>query len=181
MKTIKVPLSIEGIKSLQSRIEEVKSGLVKASEEATLELALMAKSEIEKNYNETIYTDGNDDVEVFIETEGTKTKVGVRGSQVFYREYGTGTKGEQSMKPPTLPPSWQYNKGKTVRIATEKVEEKVGLSIGTPYWTYKDKSGNLVFTTGIPAGAEVYRARMKIQSMKRDIALKKVGGVLSQI
>ena len=90
------------------------------------------------------------------------------GPQSWYTEFGTGTKGQQHKHP--LKSKFkseyglhEYNSGKTIRRATEKVAEnqkaiEAGITPGTLYWTYKGKDGDINYTTGIPSQRIVYNA-----------------------
>ncbi len=181
-KVIKVPLSKQGLSNLLNKFNELKNDLKKCDENIKEKLADYTKSEIEKNLSSTPYKDGNDDVKTFKEKRSGKVVVGMRGTQVLYDEFGTGTKGEQSSHPLKDKYSLRgYNTGRKIRTATEKVNEKTGISIGQKYWTYKNKQGDIIYTTGIPAGRQVFNANESLKKKKIEIVKKEVGEVLSKL
>ena len=99
MKSIKVPLSNQGLNDLLQKINNLKDNLNQATNNIKNELADYARSEIDNNLSATQFKDGNDDVSTFKENHDNKIKVGMRGSQVLYDEFGTGTQGEMSPHP----------------------------------------------------------------------------------
>lgn len=181
MKIIKVPLSISGMNDLKNKIDTLKNSLDQVSVDITKELADYTYKEIQNNINNTQYKDGNDDVMAFKEINGTKAKVGMRGSQAIYDEFGTGTQGQQSPHPIKGQFNLNgYNSGKTIRRSSGRLGEGFP-SKGTLYWTYKDKSGNIIYTTGIPAGKQVYNASRALRKAKNSIVKQKVGDMLSKL
>lgn len=182
MKNIKVPLSVNGLKDLSNKINNLKSGLEKLDENIVNKLADYTKTEIENNLSSTQFKDGNDDVSTFIEKNKNKTKVGMKGSQVLYDEFGTGTEGQKSPHPNKSKYSLAgYNTGKKIRKASAKVNEKTGIPIGTMYWTYKNKQGETIYTTGIPAGKQVFNAAISLKNKKKQIIKQEVSDVLSKL
>lgn len=182
MKKVKVPLSSAGINDLIKKINTLKKDFEKVDEEIVDKMSDFALKEIETNISSTPYKDGNDDISVFEENIENGKKVGMRGSQVLYDEFGTGTKGEKSPHPIKGKYGLRgYNTGRTIRRASVRVNEKAGIPIGAKYWTYKDKSGNTIFTTGIPAGLQVYNAAQSLQRKKEEIVKKEVSDALSKL
>lgn len=182
MKSIKVPLSNQGLNDLLQKINNLKDNLNQATNNIKNELADYARSEIDNNLSATQFKDGNDDVSTFKENHDNKIKVGMRGSQVLYDEFGTGTQGEMSPHPyKSQYPLAGYNTGRKIRRASVKVNENTGIPIGTKYWTYKDKDGEIVYTTGIPAGKQVFNAAMSLRNRKSQIIKQKVSDVLSKL
>ena len=91
-------------------------------------MASLGQNEIEKNRASTIYTDGNDDYKVFKEKTNDGYKVGARGSQVLYDEFGTGTEGLNA--PHELKNNFnldEYNSGKTIRKAGINMKAETGI------------------------------------------------------
>ena len=182
MKVIKVPLSNRGMSELLEKINNLKNDLQKLDENIVNKLADYTAQEIENNLSATEYKDGNDDVHVFTEFKNNSVKVGMRGSQVLYDEFGTGTQGEQSPHP--LKGNFKlagYNTGRKIRKASVKVNENTGIPIGTKYWTYKNKNGETVFTTGIPAGKQVFNAAQSLRNKKMQIVKQEVSDALSKL
>ena len=182
MKKINIPLTSKGIKEFQKKIDNLITQLPKVNEKILSELADIGQNEIEKNRASTIYTDGNDDYKVFKEKTENGYKVGARGSQVLYDEFGTGTEGLNEPHPMKNDFNLkEYNSGKTIRTASTKMKPETGILPGELYWTYKGKDGNLVYTQGIPAGKEVFNAEQTVKRKKQEIVKKKVGEVLSKL
>ena len=182
MKKINIPLTKKGINDFKSKINNLISELPKVNEEILSELANLGQNEIEKNRASTIYTDGNDDYKIFKEKTENGYKVGARGSQVLYDEFGTGTEGLNA--PHELKNNFnlkEYNSGKTIRSAGINMKPETGILPGELYWTYKGKDGNIVYTQGIPAGKEVFNAEQTVKRKKQQIIKKKVGEVLSEL
>lgn len=182
MKKINIPLTQKGIKDFKNKINNLISELPKVNDAILSELANLGQSEIEKNRASTIYTDGNDDYKIFKEKTENGYKVGARGSQVLYDEFGTGTEGLNA--PHELKNNFnlkEYNSGKTIRSAGINMKPETGILPGELYWTYKGKDGNIVYTQGIPAGKEVFNAEQTVKRKKQQIIKKKVGEVLSKL
>ena len=128
MKKIKIPLTQKGMEIFKSKIDNLISQLPKLNEEILSELADLGQNEIEKNRAFTIYTDGNDDYKVFKEKTNDGYKVGARGSQVLYDEFGTGTEGLNA--PHELKNNFnldEYNSGKTIRKAGINMKAETGI------------------------------------------------------
>lgn len=182
MKTIKVPLSNQGLNDLLKKINNLKDDLNKAAKDIKNELADYTRTEIDNNLSATQFKDGNDDVYTFKENKDNKIIVGMRGSQALYDEFGTGTQGEQSPHPyKSEYPLSGYNTGRRIRKASVKVNENTGLPIGIKYWTYKNKQGETVYTTGIPAGKQVFNASISLRNKKNQIIKQKVSDALSKL
>lgn len=105
-------------------------------------------AEAQSQYEDSTYMDFS-----ITGSEIEKT-VSMSGPQALYDEFGTGTIGEQNPHPIKnefgLNP---YNSGPTIRRAGKDVE---GIKEGDLYWTYKDESGVVHYTQGIPAQKEGY-------------------------
>lgn len=182
MKDIKVPLSVSGLNDLLKKVNNLKSNLQKVDKNIVDKLADYVLDEVQNNYSATPFKDGNDDISFFKKGTDTKKTVGAMGSQVLYNEFGTGTQGEQSPHPKKTEYSLNsYNSGRTIRKASVKVNEKSGIPVGTKYWTYKNIQGEIVFTTGIPAGMQVFNASISLKNKKRQIIKQEVSDALSKI
>lgn len=182
MKKVKVTLSKEGLKELSQKIDNLKKDLKQADNKIKNRLADFAENQINMNLSATPFKDGNDDTYTFKEDSDEKMKVGMRGSQVLYNEFGTGTQGEISPHPIKGKFSLKgYNTGKTIRTASDKVNELAGITVGSKYWTYKNGAGETVFTTGIPAGKQVFDAAMSLRNEKKKIVKEEVSDALSKL
>lgn len=179
-KEIKISLSKSGIKELKEKILSLQKSLNEAADNITKELADYTYNEVQNNINNTQYKDGNDDISAFKQINSSTAKVGMRGSQVLYDEYGTGTQGEQSSHPLKGEFSLNaYNSGKKIRTSSGKGVS--GFAKGVKYWTYKNKNGDIIYTTGIPAGKQVYNASKALRKAKKGIIKKEMGDILSKL
>lgn len=115
--------------------------------------------------------------------EGTEyeKEVSMSGEQALYEEFGTGTMGSSYPHPVKdqydLKP---YNSGRTIRKASKKVSEKTGLPEGELYWTYRDESGQMVYTQGIPAFKPGYDSFMATLKKAPSVVKKRTEEVFSK-
>lgn len=182
MKKLSVPLSVQGLKVLTEKIRALDNGLKNACDTISKELTEMAEKEIKQNYSASFYTDGNDDCEQFTNKIENGYITGVTGTQVLYREFGTGTEGLNQPHPiKNQFPLNEYNSGKTIRDVKITSSAGSGLLLGEKYWTYKNKSGEIVYTQGIPAGKEVFNASLAIKRARKSVIKEKVGAELSKL
>ena len=183
MKKINVDLSNQSIKKLIYKLERFNKSIENADKKIVEELSNLALAEIQKNYSNTPYKDGNDDVSFYITGEEKKKKVGVTGSQVLYNEFGTGTEGEKSPHPEKGEFGLNsYNSGRTIRRNNNpnSSASRLGIPEGELYWTYRDGSIKK-YTQGIPAGKQVYMAAKTVKKEKNEIIKKVVGDALSKL
>lgn len=182
-KKIKIKLSSNDIKDTIKKLQEFQKALTNAGEEVVDELCELGLKEIQTNYSQTPFKDGNEDVGFFVAGSKTKKKVGVSGSQVLYNEFGTGTVGEHNPHPKKGDYSLNaYNSGKTIRRNQKENSNATqnGIPEGELYWTYI-KDGQKHYTQGIPAGQQVYKAAKTLQKEKTEIIKKVVGDALSKL
>lgn len=182
MKKIEVPFSVNGLIELKNKIANLDNSLTNIGNNITKDIADLAQKEIAQNYSASPYTDGNDDCQHFKEKTENGYKVGVKGSQVLYREFGTGTEGLNSPHP--IKGNFNlkgYNTGRTIRKANVYTSATTGMLLGEKYWTYRDKSGQKVYTQGIPAGKEVFNASRTIRNKMNSIIKKRVSEGLSKL
>lgn len=183
MKVIKVPLSNQGLNDLLKKVNDLKDNLEKANAKIVDGLCDYALEEIQNNFSSTGYQDGNEDVGFFKKGTANKKSVGATGSQVLYDEFGTGTQGEQSPHPIKGKLGLRgYNTGRTIRKNgnPESSASANGVPLGALYWTYK-KDGVKYYTTGIPAGKQVYNAAISLRNKKLQIVKKEVSDALSKL
>lgn len=173
MKNIKMPLSVTGIKEVERKIIQLQKGLKEADKQIKKDMANLLETQIKNNYAASPYTDGNDDAKMFKEKKDNKIKVGVKGSQVLYREFGTGTEGLNAPHPMKNNFNLKgYNTGPKIRVNSKT---------GDLFWTYKNKEGEKVYTQGIPAGKEVFNASIILKGKKYTIIKKRVSEALSKL
>lgn len=185
MKDIKVPLSVSGLNDLLKKVNNLKSNLQKADKNIVDKLADYVLDEVQNNYSATPFKDGNDDVSFFKKGTDTKKTVGAMGKQVLYNEFGTGTQGQQNPHPKknnfSLNP---YNNRQGTTIRPNKNANSTatanGVPVGSLYWTYK-KGEHKIYTTGIPAGMQVFNASISLKNKKRQIIKQEVSDALSKI
>lgn len=183
MKSIKVPLSNQGLNDLLQKVNNFKNDLKEAETKIVEKMADYTLEQIQNNFSSTTYKDGNDDVAFFKRGTDNKKTVGAMGTQVLYDEFGTGEegakdghemKGDFRLKP--------YNSGKTIRPNNNpnSTASQLGIPLGTKYWTYK--VGDIKkYTTGIPAGKQVFNASISLKNKKMQIIKKEVSDVLSKL
>lgn len=188
MKKIKATLSSTSLNELAEKIKQLKNDLQNVDKEVMNELAEKGRDEIDNNLSATTYKDGNDEAIPFIRKEENKMVVGMKGKQVLYDEFGTGTEGAKSPHP--LKSEFglkNYNSSRvpngTIR-RNKNPNSKASISGIKPYewyWTYNDKSGNKVYTQGIPAGKQVFNASLSLKQIKMLVVKKKVSDALSKL
>lgn len=167
-----------------AKLNKIRSNYSKIQNEIVDELAEYTKEQIEANYQSNQYQEGADDRNITIKKRDKSRIVIIKGSQVLYTEFGTGTIGQSHPHPEkgkyNLNP---YNSGETIRPNRKKdsTASKEGIPIDGLYWTYTDKSGNKVYTQGIPAGMQVYRAVKNTKRKAKLIAKRKVADLLSKL
>lgn len=177
------------INSTINKLIKFKSKYNKLADEIGKELADYAKEQIEEDYQSSPFQEENGDRKTEVNKEDKTYIVKTSGSQVLYTEFGTGTVGENNPHPEkskyNLNP---YNyatieHGGTIRVNSNKDTNasKEGIPVGGLYWTYKDKEGNKVYTQGIPAGKQVYNAKIKTEKKAKEIAKRKVADLLSKL
>lgn len=137
-------------------------------------LAEAVENEVKNNIGKTKFEDGTHDLTTILEKRGDSIVVGMKGQQAVYDEFGTGTEGESNSHPAKegkgLNP---YNSGPTIRKANKRVSELTAIPQGEKYWTY-EKGGVLYYTTGIPAGRQVYNAYRTVKKNQKYIIKKAI-------
>ena len=172
IKTIKTDLSVSGLDNVIKKLELLKTGLQQANEKIVDDMSNFIKDEVSNNLAATTYKDGNEDAKPYIEKKGKKAKAGMQGTQVLYDEFGTGTKGQESPHPEKGKFGLNaYNSGKKIKVSKN----------GDLFWVYKNKSGELIKTNGIPAGKQVFNASIMLKGRKQQIIKKRVGEVISKL
>lgn len=163
-------------KELQLFLE--KFDIEKTSQKIIDALAERALEEIKNNYSKAEYGQAGEYMD--FEKVGTADEktVSMAGPQAWYSEFGTGTYGE--MQPHPLKDRFglnPYNSGPTIRPASEKVSMKTDIPVGSLYWTYKDESGHIHYSQGVPAQKQVYNAGQTIKKELPEIVDKYMKGM----
>lgn len=173
MAKIKISLDTKQIQKTIDRLNKLKENIKNDVKETISETVDEGIREIEYNYAETKYKDGNDDYSVDGIKDLTNGQIMAYGKQVFYDEYGTGTQGEDSPHPfKSISGLNAYNSGKYI-----KPSKKYG-GLG---WRYKNKSGETIWTNGIPAGMQVFKASRVLKRSFSKRLEKKVGDSISRV
>ena len=175
-KKIKCQLSEQGINNLINKLKELNKNVVVVKDKVIKDLIEVGEKEISNNISSSEYTN-SEPSEVF----STKDKVGMKGRQAIYDEFGTGTIGANNPHPKkdeakgvSLNP---YNSGKRIRTNTGSAK---GIPVGELYWTYK-YNGQIIYTQGRPAGQQVYKASKTIRNNIKEICKKRVGEAISKL
>ena len=158
-RNININLSSSEIDNLIKKVDNWTAMMEKAAEKSIEETAEYGLKQIQKEYNLFPYIP-NKPVDFFERGSKFEKEVGMRGEQVLYTEFGTGTEG--ALDPHPLKNEYNlnpYNSGKTIRKASKDVSEITMIPEGELYWTYKDEeTGGVKYTQGVPAGKMVYLA-----------------------
>lgn len=176
-------LSTTSIKETIEKLKKLEQNLDKANEEIVDQLSDLGLNEIQNNYGNTLYRDGNNDVAYFQKGSRNKKVIGVTGSQVLYNEFGTGTEGSNNSHPEKGKYGLNaYNSGSKIREnkSDESTASQKGIAKGGLYWIYNN-DGELVYTQGIPAGKQVYEAKKTLEKQKKEISKKVVGDAISKL
>ena len=173
-KTINIGLSTEELNNLQKEVDNWAKMLDNASKNIVKDLSELALNNMQKIYGQSNFATSTP-MDFSITGAEYDKKVAMSGEQALYCEFGTGTMGEQNSHPQKnefgLNP---YNSGKTIRMMTSELKTKKGIPIDGLYWTYRDESGNIVYTQGIPAQKEGYDSLKLISKKAPSIIRKRV-------
>lgn len=180
-KNVTIELSTNEINRLKEKVNTWSSMMKTVAKNYVSDMAEYSLQIIQKNYNQNPFK-GNTEMDFFLSGTDFDKEVGMSGTQAIYEEFGTGTMGEQNPHPVKkefgLNP---YNDGSTIRKAkNEIINEETGEKIpaGELYWTFKDDSGEIVHTQGVPAGREVYDAFQSAKRKSPSIAKQRLEEVL---
>lgn len=183
IKNIKISLSEKDLDGLISKLNMLKTGLKEADNQIVKEMAKNVEDMVANNINQTPYKDGNDESVAYSEINGNKAVAGMKGSQCVYLEFGTGTEGASAPHPEKNKHSLKgYNTGKTIRPNKKDTStaSALGIKANGLYWTYMD-NGIKMYTQGIPAGKQVFKAVNDLNKIKLKIIKDKVGEVISKL
>ena len=143
-----------------------------AAKESIEQASELALEKMQSNYSTSKFEPG--EYMDFSKTgDDTQKEVAMSGSQAVYSEFGTGTEG--GMHPHPMKHDFalnEYNSGKTIRPASDKVAAIAAIAPGTLYWTYKDDNGNIHYTQGVPAQKIVYNAGIEVKDQMPEIIEK---------
>lgn len=172
------------INQVINKLNKLRSNYSKIQTEILDEIVEYTKNEIEKNYQSSQYEEDMGDRSITVKKNQNSRNIIISGSQVLYTEFGTGTIGESHPHPEkgkyNLNP---YNSGATIRRNKKKESSatKEGIPLDGLYWTYINKAGEKVYTQGIPAGMQVYKAVLNTKRKIKPISQRKVADLLSKL
>lgn len=177
-KNVTIELSTDEINALKQKVSNWSSMMKTAAKKYVSDMAEYSLQIMQKNYNQNPFK-GNTEMDFFSSGTDFDKTVGMSGPQAIYEEFGTGTEGESMPHPIKSEFSLNaYNSGRTIRRASENVNERAGIGVGELYWTFKDDSGEIVYTQGVPAGREVYDAFQSAKRKSPSIAKERLEEVL---
>lgn len=148
-------LSVKELENLAKQMDNWAEMMDKASKKIVEDLANYGLEKMQEIYAEA-QSKYEDTTAMDFSITGTETEktVSMSGPQALYDEFGTGTIGAENPHPIKSEFGLnEYNSGPTIRRAEKDIE---GIKAGDLYWTYKDESGVVHYTQGIPAQKEGY-------------------------
>lgn len=123
-KILKVPLSTKNLKELTKKMNTLKKDVEKTKNEIVKDLLETAEREIISGYAISPYEGYQEDFTFGKE----KNKAFVRGNQVIYREFGTGTEGSNNAHPIKGEFNLnEYNSGSKIRPASIVMKPETGI------------------------------------------------------
>lgn len=184
-KTFKISLTKQGINDAIKELEEYQKTMKLASERIQRDLINIGADEISKNISNDAYSS---DSKLNVVKRLKKPKsVGMSGDQAIYDEFGTGTLGKNNPhedKDGLIAKDFtmnEYDSGATIRenigfTSKGKITgaTRNGIPLNARYWTYKDKSGKIIYTQGRPAGMQVYHASKVIRQQLNEVIKKRL-------
>lgn len=202
----KVSLDTKDINDLITGLELLQDNLKEIEHDVPFKLARLGKKYLKEMYSRTQKDENVDvsDIDIDVKDYDNHSELIASGDDVLYAEFGTGERGLEDSHP--IKGSFSlndYNSGKTIRdIETlydsiqnglasnnEKIREKAKtkqeyikkFNIKNSYWTYK-KDGKKIYTSGIPAGKQVYKTEQFLKNTgMKEILDERVGDVLSKV
>lgn len=125
-KIIKVPLSVKGLNELKKKIDNLSVEFKETEKNISDELIGIAEEEIKKGYATSPYEEYEENFTIGKDNKSAY----VEGTQVLYREYGTGSMGMNDphpMKNMQDIPLNPYNSGRTIRTANKTMKPETGI------------------------------------------------------
>ena len=172
-KIVKVPLSKQGISDFIKKLKQFKKDMVTTKDKVQEDLIEIGYKEISNNISSSEYINSEPST-AFKE----KNKIGMKGSQAIYDEFGTGTLGARNPHDKKNDFNLNaYNSGRTIRVNKGNAKS---IPKGELYWTYK-YNNEIIFTQGRPAGMQVYKASKVVRNKIKEICKKRVGEAISKL
>lgn len=155
MPTYHASLSTSSLDALLRDLEAYQKQVEAAPAKVVAELVKTGTEDMEANLAAITDRDGNIDVDVEGEQNGSKGRVSLTGPQAAYIEFGTGVTGGSAPHPLAAEAGWDYASGP--RIFTTKA--------GRVGWRYYNREKNRwLFTEGLAPQMPAYNAARKIRA-----------------
>ena len=205
MITKKINLNTRDIDNLIKSLTDLQSNISKLSKNISEKVAKEGLSTLNNYYASREITPNSTDISTSVEETRTGYKIIARGKDVIYTEFGTGDEGEQNPHPDKNKYNLNdYNSGKyirdvsvlmdsidrglsseneEVRSKAERKASKVSSSkLLNKYWTYKSADGEIQYTSGQPAGLQMFNTANDLRTkIIPKIIKEETGDVLSKL
>lgn len=196
-----VNLDTKEIAKLIEKLESMNESLQKAPLTFVDKVAKNGLTHLDMLYATSIKYDNIGNINTYVETTQTGSQIIAEGEDVAYYEYGTGDEGLLNKHPEKDDLLNDYNSGQHIRPMSmlrnkierlksdssslahgQELEDKINSSnLKNNYWTYK-QNGEIVYTSGIPAGKQVFDTRNYILNEGiNKVAKEIVGDVVSKL
>lgn len=167
-----INLNKKSLSQLKKDVDNMSKKMEQAAKDLAKELSEYGLKEMESIYKNY---DLKSNVPSIFRIDGTDNykQVIMEGPQAIYDEFGTGTEGQ--LRPHPIKGEFNlkdYNTGRTIRHAGEKVSKETSIPFDGLYWTYKDVNGQIVYTQGTPAQKEGYDSLMSTINKTPEIIHK---------
>lgn len=176
-RLIKVQLSTKGLAKWAQQVDNWSKRMDMAGKNIVNDLAQLAKSEMENNYN-VQGLEASSGMSFEIEGNDYEKTVKMVGTQTIYHEFGTGTKGQENPHPKKNKFDLnEYNSGPTIRKASKEEAKRYSqynISEGDLFWTYMSDDGTVIATQGIPSQKVVYNAMKTVRQELPKVAEKRL-------
>ena len=161
---INLTLSTKGIKSAIRELKSVKSTLEERIEAKNQQLVAEGKRILDEKIGSINNYDNNAIGNTYGTAVGNNGTIEWHGEQIAFLEFGTGTVGKQDSYPGIFPVPWEYAN------STYSKRHEDG------HWSYKNSSGDLVRTYGIPAYAPMLKTSEELKKKIPEIYKGLLGG-----
>lgn len=188
-KTIKIDLTKNDLQKFITKFKVWKEEDKSVNKSIINDLKEIGVNQISKTLGTNVY-EPNEPTNLVNETIGeNKAKIGIKGRQALYDEFGTGTRGAEGTHHPLKsemgmnPYNYHIKPTGTIRWNGNSADSKAsqqGIPPNTYYWTYK-YNGEKIYTYGRPAGLHVYTASKTIKNKMKQITKKRITEWLSKL
>lgn len=176
---MKAPFSVEGIRYLREKVDDLSQRLEETSSTIVRDIAQETFT-IANNYNASAPQSGveKSTVEMFYTENSNKASVSLIGKNAIYDEYGTGEQGASNPHPMksmfNLNP---YNSGEHIfyNQLANRYQWRYSPMSGRPYFTDNG------LTEGIPSGQQMYKTLNDIRKKNRSIVKKDIENAIARL